>query len=164
MAWGVSRKVFGTCGNFKFVFYDLTDVKATRSLIKPMLNKVSFVASTNTSDNADVFNAKTLNWTGTQDSIVANQLNDAGEVFDTALNGLTVYNNMGSDASEGIGAMAVYSDANTLLTFALDGNKGGGAATTLFNASETYIIDNERIVEVVAQDAGDDGTLFVMGV
>ena len=61
MAWGKSITKFGVCGNFKFECHTLTDVKATRSLVRPrIMSQIHFVASTNESDNADILNAKTL--------------------------------------------------------------------------------------------------------
>jgi len=182
MAWtdgnGQNLLTFGVCGNFRFEIYSLTDVKATRSLVKPMMDRVRMVASTNETDNTDVLNAKSLNWTGTQDSAVASQINDAGEVYDKVLTGEIVYNVETGDGSLGDGCVVGYSDANTMLTddpaffgqrFRSDNTTNDSGETmpteaqTLCNATEDYSIVSERVIQVVAADANDDGSMLVIG-
>lgn len=162
MAWGDTKIAFGTCGNFKFEFHDLTDVKATRSLIRPTTvhNKVHFVASTNETDGADVFGAQTLAWTGTCDSDTANEIVDSSETFDTMLNNTVAYNVETGDANLGKGAHIVYKDADELYCFALGDKTAYDLCPT---GDEDYRIDDQKIVQVVAGTANDDGTLLIMG-
>ncbi len=155
MAWGTTKKLFGTCGNFKFEIYSLTDVKATRSLIKPGVQAIKFVASTNTSDGADIFNAKTLAWTGTADGNTPNELVDSSETFDSALTGYQV-----SNTTDNAWARVEYKDADELYVMTPDGS----ARADLFpDGNEAYTFYNERVLQLVAQTAGDDGTLIIIG-
>ena len=160
MAWSYNKGVFGVCGNFRYAFYDLTDVKATRSLIIPDgVGAVKFCASTNETDGTDVLLAQTLKWTGTCDSNTANELVDASETFDSRLNGLPAINTQ-AGALKGVTGEIIYKDADELYIF----NWSTGAAYDLFPAgSETYAIYDERTIQVTAGTANDDGSLFVMG-
>lgn len=154
MAWGATKKLFGVCGNFKYEIYSLTDVKATRSLVKPAMNKVYQVASTNTSDNADIFNSKTLAWTGTTDAATASILTDSSEVFDPALMGFQF-----SNTTDNAWGSIEYKDDDELYTMKPDKS----ARATIIGNAKAYTIYDERIVQLVAQDAGDDGTMIIFG-
>jgi len=156
MAWTATKSAFGVCGNFRFAFYDLTDIKATRSLIKPEgIGAVKFVASTNTTDNTDVLLAKALKWDGTADTDHANGMEDGSETFDPVVNGLRI-----DDIDDnGLATVYIHTDTDTLLCFDSD-----GAAVDLFSTNdEVFQLYNERVIQVLAGDADDDGTLFVMG-
>jgi len=164
MSWGYTKKAFGVCGNFRFAFIDLTDIKATRSVVKPEgFNSIKFVCTTNTSDKQDVLLGKTLNWAGTAVTDLTYKIDtNGGEVFDPRINGLQVFNSESSDALEGVSGILVYdsSDTDQLYIF----NPDTGAAYDLFpDGNEDFSIVDERSVQVLAADAGDDGTMFIMG-
>ena len=168
MAWSITRKAFGTCGNFKFVFYRLTDVKTTRSVIEPKgLSFVKFVATTNETDNADVFAGKTLAWTGTADTDVANEIKDSSEVFDPALQGSYAANTADTVgvANPTLIARVDYKDADEL--YCSSGYNVGGIGTAPFDlcpdGDETYTIYDEHKIQVIAVTANDDGTLIAIG-
>ena len=161
MAWGYTRKIFGVCGNFRFSFIDLTDVKATRSLIRPAgLNSVKFISTVNTTDTADVFAGVTLAWTGTCDSDVENEVADAGEVFDTRMNGCMISNTTDTVgvANDSLVANIKRHDNTSLYTF-----HAGAAFDLCPDGDETYTVYDERVVQVVAGTANDDGSLLVIG-
>lgn len=162
MAWSFTKKTFGVCGNFRFAFYNLTDIKATRSVVKPEgFNSVKFLVSTNTTDNADVLAGKTLAWTGTADTDVANELKDTSQVFDSRINGLQVANTADTvgETNPSLMADVVLKDADELYTF-----KHEGSAYDCFpDGNETYTIYNERVVQFIAVSANDDGTVLLMG-
>lgn len=150
---------FGTCGNFKFEFVNLTDVKATRNIIKPKhCRNVGFVTSINTTDGTDLLKAQTLNWTGAADSTVAGQIPDSGEIFDGILGGVIAENT--DDNYQGLVHRA--SDTN-LYAVQAAGNDGSYASTALFINTKNYIIRNDRVIECIAQDANDDGRLIIFG-
>lgn len=158
MAWGTTRKMFGVCGNFKYEMITLTDVKATRSVIRPTIpSRVMFVASTNESDNKDVLAGQTLAWTGTADTNTPNELDDSGETFDPALYELFADNT----ASQLVARVIINaSDATRCLCYKPDKS----AVYDAFPAgTETFTIYNERAVQLIAATAGDDGTLLILG-
>lgn len=155
MAWGFSRTGFGVCGNFKFEFHALTDAKATRSLVyATYVPKIHFSTSVNTTDNADTFNAQSLSWTGTTDAATANELTDSSEVFDPVLTGLQAVNN-----TDGKWMALEYKDADELYT--MYPNKS--ARATQIGTAKAYTIKTERVVQVTAVSANDDGTLILIG-
>ncbi len=159
MAWGTSRSCFGTCGNFKYEFHDLTDVKATRSVMKPNYCRFpAFISSVNTTDGTDLFKAQFLNWTGTTDSTTAGELVDASEVFDGFMNGAIAENT--TDKVQGI---IQRKDDDELYTWAVRGNDGSVADTDAFPTGKAYIIRHDRMIQTIAQDANDDGYLIVLG-
>ena len=162
MAWSYSRKTFGVCGNFRFSFIDLTDVKATRSIIKPEgINSVKFTASTNTTDNDDVLLTKTLAWTGKAAVYQENHLEDTGEVFDPRLGMLVVHNVETGDAKLGLHAYMVYDGTDPDDLSLIDNT---GTATDLFpDGNEDYVMYNERVIQTIAGTGDDDGTLLVIG-
>jgi hypothetical protein len=161
MAWSYTKKVFGVCGNFRYAFYNLTDIKATRSLIRPDgITRVRFSCSTNTTDGTDVLLGQTLTWTGQTDGTTANTLEDSTQVFDPRINFC-----LASNTSDNTTCMVNYKDADQLYCWTKIGNssKGLGVAVDAFDTTKNYTIYNERIVQVVAGTANDDGTLLVIG-
>jgi len=160
MAWGYTRHKFGVCGNFKFEFISLTDVKATRSLIKPTLpTKCAFVATTNLTDNADILAGKTLAWDGTADSNTPNELIDSSEVFDARLYDVFVAN---TDATAFTTARVQLKSGETTKLNLYKPDRS--AVYDAFpSGNETYTIYDERVIQVIAASANDDGTLLVMG-
>ena len=158
MAWGTTRKMFGVCGNFKYEMVTLTDVKATRSIIRPTVpSRVMFVATTNETDKADVFNGKTLAWTGSADTNTVNELDDSGETFDPALYELMVENTTDTDNAR---VIINSSDATRLLCYKPDKTAVKDAFP---DGNEAYTIYNERAIQVTAASANDDGTLLILG-
>ena len=175
MAWTIGRKAFGTCGNFKFEIFNLTDVKATRSLIKPRMGRVDFVSSTNTTDNADVLAGQTLSWSGTADGNTANKLVDSSEAFDPAIDGAQAHN-----TADNLTSFVTYDKDNTDALFCHKGgsddsialNDGDGTSTAQTgdaafdlapDGNETFTIDSQRIVQVTAASANDEGTVIIFG-
>lgn len=154
MVWGNNKTFFGTCGNFKFEIYTLTDIKSTRSLILPGLTKVDFIASINLTDNADILNGRTLAWSGTTDGAAANELTDASETFEEGLTG-TQFSNT-TDTAWG---KAEFKDADELWTMKPDGS----VRSTIIGTGKAYTFYSERIIQVVAQDANDNGTMIIFG-
>lgn len=160
MAWGTSRTTFGTCGNFKFEIITLTDVKATRSLVKPTtMSQVHASYSTNVTDNKDVLAAQTLNWTGTADTDTENKIDDASETFDPAINGAQAHNTADNRTS-----FVTYDGVNTDQLFCHKGGTADAVYDLCPDGNETYQINSERMVQLVAGNANDDGTLLVLGV
>ena len=166
MAWSHTKGKFGVCGNFRFAFINLTDIKATRSIVKPEgFNSIKFVASTNTSDNADVLLAKKVSWTGTADSNTANELVDSSETFDPRLSGLQV-SNTADTASSSVTLMSYvdYKDADELYCSTGASDVMGTEVYDAFpDGNETYTIYNERAIQCMAVTAGDEGTLLLIG-
>lgn len=157
MAWSKTRGIFGVCGNFRFEIAKLTDIKATRSLYRPRtMNKVYFVASTNLTDNADVLAAQTLAWTGTADTNTANELQDTSEVYDPEIDGTQAHNTADNRTS-----FVTYKDADEL--YCHKGGMDDAAYDLCPDGNETYTIYDERIVQVIAVSANDDGTLMIIG-
>jgi hypothetical protein len=173
MAWGQTLKTFGVCGNFRFAVHTLTDIKATRSLIRPMnMVRTFFVASTNETDNADILNAQTLSWTGTCDTNVANEIKDTSEVFDPELSGCQASNTADTVgvANPTLMARVDYNDADELYCssgYAVDQTGGADFGQKAFDlcpdGNETYTIYSERVIQVTAVSANDDGTILVLG-
>lgn len=158
MAWSRALKTFGVCGNFRFEIANLTDIKATRSLYKPRtMNRVYFVASTNLTDATDVLAAQTLAWTGTADTNTLNELQDTSEVYDSEINGVQADN-----TADNLTSFVTYKDADELYCHK------GGMADAVYDlcpdGNETYIIYSERVVQVIAGTADDDGTILIIGV
>lgn len=165
MTWGTTLKTFGVCGNFRFAIHDLTDIKATRSLLKPMnMDRVYYVSSTNTTDNADVLAGQTLAWTGTADNNVLNEIKDTSEVFDAEIDGAQAHN-----TADNLTSFVTYKDADELYChkktiYSTDPSSGQDAVYDLCpDGNETYTIYSERIVQFIAATADDDGTVLVMG-
>jgi len=157
MAWGTTKKIFGVCGNFKFEFVNLTNVKATQSLIKPVrMNRIHFVSTTNLTDNTDHLAGQTLNWSGTADTNVTNEIKDTSETFDPEIDGAQAHN-----TTDNRTAFVTYKDADELYCHK------GGLADAVYDlcpdGNEVYSITSERIVEVTAQTADDSGTLLIIG-
>ncbi len=159
MVWGKTRGVFGTCGNFKFEIYTLTDVKATRSLVKPMMNNVYMAASTNVTDNTDVFAAQPLNWTGQVDGNTTDKLDDGSEVFDPDINGAQATN-----ITDGRTSFVTYDKDTASQLFCHKGGMADAVYDLCPDGNENYVIRNQRIIQLVAGNASDDGTLLVLGV
>ena len=158
MAWTATKKMFGVCGNFKWEILNLTDVKATRSVVKPGFTTVYQAYSTNTSDNKDVLNAQTLAWTGTCDTNTPNELDDSSETFDPALYDLFAQDTTAASAVARVAINA--SDATRLLCY----KPNRSAVYDAFPlGSETYTIYSERAVQLAAVTAGDEGTLLIIG-
>ena len=158
MAWSISRGVHGVCGNFKFEIFSLTDIKATRSLVKPRMGQVHFVSSTNLTDNADILAGRTLSWTGTADTNTTNKLVDASEVFDPNINGAEAYNTTDNRI-----AQVTYDKDTASALFCHKGGMDDAAYDLAPDGNEAYLISSERIVQVTAVSANDDGTLMVIG-
>ena len=157
MAWSKALKTFGVCGNFRFAVHTLTDIKATKSLIKPMnMDRVYFVASTNETDNADVLLAQTLAWTGTADTNTLNELQDTSEVYDPDIDGAQAFNN-----TDGRTSFVTYKDADEL--YCHKGGMDDAVYDLAPDGNEAYVIYSERIIQVTAVSANDDGTILVLG-
>lgn len=174
MAWGYQHIKWGVCGNFKFEIVTLTDIKTTRSLIKPRtMSQVNFVASTNETDNADVLLAKTLAWNGTCDSKVANQIVSSAQVFDPLLTGTYAANitdTVHPTNNPTLIGYVSYKDADELYIssgYAVSQASGADFGKKPFDlcpdGNEDYTIYSERIIEVLAVSANDDGTLLIIG-
>lgn len=163
MAWSKAIPKFGVCGNFKFEIWSLTDIKATRSLIKPItMSQVHFTVSTNVTDGTDVLAAQTLAWTGTADGNTDNELIDSSEVFDPEIDGCQAHNTADNRTS-----YVTYKEATKLYC-----HKGGWRAYPFTgdavydlcpDGNETFTIYSERVVQVIAGTADDDGTLLIIG-
>lgn len=167
MAWTKSLKTFGVCGNFRFEIISLTDTKSTRSLVNPRtMDRIYYVGSTNTSDNADVLNAQTLGWTGTADSNTVNKLVDGSETFDPEINGAQANNTTDNRTS-----FVTYDKEDTTSLFchkktthSTDPTSGQDAVYDLApDGNEAFTIYSERILQVTAVTAGDEGTLLIIG-
>ena len=160
MAWSTSILQRGVCGNFRFKIYDLTDAQNTNSVVKTDMDRIDFISSTNTTDNADNLKAQTLSWTGTCDADTANQLEDSSETFVNELNGIQVFATSG--ANDGDSAFVEFQSGDTdnlLLTDPSDGSD-----EDLFPAgTETYSITHEGYVLVDPVTNADEGTLFIIG-
>lgn len=155
MAWSWSKGQFGVCGNFRFLFVDLTDVKSTRSIpLTEGFNSVKFTSSTNTTDNTDVLLIKKVSWTGTADGDTANELVDSSETFDPAVSGLQCDN-----TTDTTNCVVDYKDADELYCKAYN----GAAADTFPDGTDTFTIYNERRIEIIAGTANDDGTILMIG-
>lgn len=158
MAWSISRGIHGVCGNFKFEIFNLTDIKSTRSLIKPRMGQVHFVSSTNTTDNADVLGAGTLSWSGTADSNTVNKLVDASETFDPLINGAEAYN-----TTDNLISLVTYDKDATTALFCHKGGMDDATYDLAPDGNEVFLISSERIVQVTAVSADDDGTVLIIG-
>ncbi len=171
MAYSYKRKVFGVCGNFRFKIYTITDAQNTRNIVKTDMNKVDFVASTNTTDNADNFKAQTLSWTNTAQADVENKIDmNATATFDPALTGLQVHN-----TTDNLTSTIEYSLADTDHLWGIDndvqGGTGasgeGGVTAVLFDicpdGNEEFRIHSERLIILDPVSNDDDGTLMVIG-
>ena len=163
MARSYTRQTFGVCGNFRLEIWDLTDVKATRSIVKPMMDRIRVASSTNTSDNADVFNAKTLSWTGTAAVDQENHLEDTGEVFEAGIDGQIVYNTETGDAKQGLSARVNFDSTDTDDLSLVDLTSSASNSDLFPDGNEDYAMKSERVVQVLAATAGDDGTLLLIG-
>lgn len=176
MSWGYTKKIFGVCGNFRFAFIDLTDLKTTRNIIKPEgFNSIKFSSSTNTTDGDDVLLSKKVSWTGQCDSDSTNKIDDNAEVFDPGLDGLEVTNttDAASGSFEKMGRIG-FDKTNADQLFIAGGRLGAGTnpgrdgfGTAVYDlcpqGNENYTIYSERAWQILAVGANDDGTIFIMG-
>lgn len=180
MVWAWSKKTFGVCGNFKFAFIDLTDIKATRSIVKPEgFNSIKFASSTNTSNNTDVLLTKKCSWTATCNADTEFKIDTAGEVFDPQLDGLEVANI--TDTASEVGGSEVHligkvgydktnadqvyveGGAVTVPTSPGKDQHGTQAYDLCPDGNEEITIYSERAWEIISANAGDEGTIFIMG-
>lgn len=122
------------------------------------MSQVHFVSSTNTTDNADVFAGQTLNWSGTADSNVANKIADSSETFDPQINGAQAFN-----TTDGLTSFVTYDGSNTDQLFCHKGGSADAAFDLCPDGNEAYHIRSERIAQVLAASANDDGTLLILG-
>ena len=166
MTWSYTKDIFGVCGNFRFAFVSLTDIKATRSIVRPEgFNSIKFTASTNTTDSADVLLTKKVSWTGTADGDTENELVDSGEVFDPRLSGLQAANTADTASSSvTLQSYVDYKDADELYCSTGASNDLGTEVYDAFpDGNETFTIYSERAVETLAATANDEGTILIMG-
>ena len=158
MAWTKTRQAFGVCGNFRFKFYDLTDVKATKSLINPCMQAVYFVNTTNTTDAADTLIGGTLNWAGTADTNTTNKLVNTSETFDPEITDAQAFN-----TTDNLTSYVSYDKDATTALFCHKGGTADAVYDLAPDGNEVYEILSDKIVQVTAVSANDDGTILIIG-
>jgi len=157
MSWEYTKKQFGVCGNFRWEIIALTDIKATRSIIRPGFTRIFQAYSTNTSDNKDVLNAQTVLWTGTVDTNSPNELDDSAATFDNGLYDSFAFNTAtGSPARIQINL----TDATRYLCY----KPSRSAVSDPFpGGTEAYSLSTERALQITAATAGDEGNVLIIG-
>ena len=162
MAFSFERTKFGVCCNFRFKIFSVTDAQSTTSIVNPVMN-VSFVASTNTSDNADVMGAKPLRWSSTADTDVLNEIKDTAVTFKAGLTGCAAYN-----TTDNLTGNVEFKDADECYAFKTGQQiETSAGSTTTYDVcpdgNEAYLIMSDRRIQVTPVTANDDGTLLVIG-
>jgi hypothetical protein len=162
MAYSFTRSFFGVCGNFRFKIYSVTDAASTSSVIEPKMN-VRFVASANTSDNADHMRARVLNWSSTADTDVLNEIKDTTVTFVAGLTGSQAHN-----TTDNLTSFVSYKDGDELYAFRTGKRIETDTADTATydvcpDGNEAYAIIDDHKIMVTPVTGNDDGTLFVLG-
>jgi len=144
----------GVCGNFRFKFYQITNAATTNSVFNTDMQMVHCAFSTQTTDKADSWKCKTLNWTGTADSDTANEIKDTSETYVKALTGSQAFNTTDNRTCTTV----EYKDADELYTY-----KSQAAYDLCPDGNEAYRILDERKIMLTPVTANDDGFVIVMG-
>lgn len=158
MAFSFTRSFIGSCGNFKFRVFTLTNVQDSISIMDAGMN-VLFCNSTNTSDNADVFNAKPLAWESTCDNNTANEIVDSAVTFvEGTLDDCQAWNQTDDPALSGV---VSYKDADELYVW--KSLNSGTAYDICPDGNEKYLIQSAKKIMLDTATSDDDGTLIVFG-
>lgn len=156
MSWTATKKIFGVCGNFKYIMYDLTDMQDVTKIIDVKgLNSIKFTCATNTTDNTDVVLGGVLNLSATASTDNTDAMEDNTEEFSAVWSGLVI-----DQTSDNTRAWVIYEGAGILQTYTL----GTITAVDAFPVgNEAYKIHNERYYGCLAGTDDDDGTVLIIG-